>query len=339
MSDRLEIWTLGGLTIKRGKTTLDRLVPHKAAALLVYLACTGRPHPRRVLANLLWDESPELRAMNSLRVLLTSLRRELDPYVTISRETVVFNQVRPYWLDMAVLEEGLAPVRLRPGSLCPEEVARLAQVLSLYRGDFLHGFYLRGSRTFEEWQVLERERLRLQTLEALHQLVAAALALGEYQAGLEQVGRLLELDPLHEEAHRQKMRLLAASGQRHAALAQYDYYRHLLAEELDLEPAAETTALYQQIRTGEQAIASTPVPDPAAALPPCPYHRGCRLLAKMIGPFSLARGPSRRAWLRPCIGTRLWPWLVPLAAANSRSLLWPGCCPSCTRKRPPTPDC
>jgi DNA-binding SARP family transcriptional activator len=65
MTDRLEIWTLGGLTIKRGETSLDGLVPHKAAALLVYLACSGRPQPRQVLANLLipyWCNTSQLAA-------------------------------------------------------------------------------------------------------------------------------------------------------------------------------------------------------------------------------------------------------------------------------------
>jgi predicted ribonuclease YlaK len=42
--------------------------------------------------------------------------------------------------------------------------------------------------------------------------------------------------------------LLTLSGQRGAALAQYETCRRVLAEELGVEPAAETRRLYQQIR-------------------------------------------------------------------------------------------
>ena len=44
------------------------------------------------------------------------------------------------------------------------------------------------------------------------------------------------------------MLLLARTGQRSAALVQYETCRHILAEELDVEPAEETTALYERIR-------------------------------------------------------------------------------------------
>ncbi len=59
-------------------------------------------------------------------------------------------------------------------------------------------------------------------LEAFFRLGASALERGMYDAGLRHTVRALELDPLWEEAHRQQMQLLAASGQRSAALAQYE---------------------------------------------------------------------------------------------------------------------
>ena len=62
--------------------------------------------------------------------------------------------------------------------------------------------------------------------------------------------RHVELEPWSERAHRQWMRALAASGQRGAALAQYETCRQVLAEELGVEPGAETTALYERIRGG-----------------------------------------------------------------------------------------
>ena len=70
-----------------------------------------------------------------------------------------------------------------------------------------------------------------------------------YEQAQHYARRQLELEPWREEAHRQLMRVLAASGQRSAALAQYNQCRKTLADELGVEPDAETVALYEQIRS------------------------------------------------------------------------------------------
>jgi predicted ATPase len=59
------------------------------------------------------------------------------------------------------------------------------------------------------------------------------------------------MDPWREEAHRQLMLLLARSGQRSAALRQYETCRRILADELGVEPGAETRVLYERIRAAE----------------------------------------------------------------------------------------
>ncbi len=51
------------------------------------------------------------------------------------------------------------------------------------------------------------------------------------------------------------MRLLARSGQRSAALWQYETYRHTLAGELGVEPHEETAALSERIRTAGAVLA------------------------------------------------------------------------------------
>jgi hypothetical protein len=65
--------------------------------------------------------------------------------------------------------------------------------------------------------------------------------------------RQIELEPWNEAAHRQVMRALVQSGERGAALAQYERCRRILADELGVEPDEATTALYQRIRDGTEA--------------------------------------------------------------------------------------
>jgi hypothetical protein len=68
--------------------------------------------------------------------------------------------------------------------------------------------------------------------------------------GLATTHKLLGLDPWRETAHQQKMFFLACMGQRRAALAQHDLCRQMLADEFNVAPMPETTALYEQILAG-----------------------------------------------------------------------------------------
>src|SRR5262249_41301804 len=74
----------------------------------------------------------------------------------------------------------------------------------------------------------------------------------------------LALEPWRESAYAQLMRGLWASGQRGAALEQYEACRRILADELGLSPSPELTALYQQIRTtsSELGVKSSELPEP-----------------------------------------------------------------------------
>jgi predicted ATPase len=160
---------------------------------------------------------------------------------------------------------------LQPRGSAQQSLRHLEEAVELYRGDLLEGFSVPDSAAFEEWALLTRERLRRLVLDALRDLVQAHEQHGEHQRALRYAWRQVELDPWREKAQRQLMRLLASSGQRSAALAQYETCRRLLAEELGVEPAAGTTQLYQAIKEGRELPPSeerirAPVPPPAAVV-------------------------------------------------------------------------
>jgi predicted ATPase len=103
----------------------------------------------------------------------------------------------------------------------------------------------------------------------LQSLSAAYEERGEYEQAQSYARRQLELDPWDEVAHQRLMRTLALGGQRSAALAQYETCKRLLADELDVEPGAETTRLYEQISGGTLGAPVSPVrPADVAAEPP-----------------------------------------------------------------------
>jgi predicted ATPase/DNA-binding SARP family transcriptional activator len=231
----------------------------KHLALLAYLAVEQRhSHSRDTLLGLLWPEAPEDAARSNLRVALADLRRLLGesdaPFLLASRHSVQFAPASDHTLDVAVFSTLLAECRAHahdaPAS-CEACMARLAQAVELYRGDFLAGFALPDSAAFEEWALIRREQLHQQALEALDTLAAACERQGNAAALCRFARRQLALEPWREQAHRQLMRGLALSGDRRAALAQYETCRRILAAELGVEPEAATSALYDQIRAGE----------------------------------------------------------------------------------------
>ena len=240
----------------------------KELALLAYLAVErGREHSRDTLLELLWPESPEEAARNSLRVALANLRAALgetaEPFLVSTRHSVQFNPGSDHTLDVASFERLLAERRAHcgdDGAPCAECAARLTQAIAQYRGDFLSGFVLPDSTSFEEWALIVRERLHQQALAALDALAAYHDERGDHAALARAARRQLELEPWREPAHRQLMRALAAQGERAAALAAYERCRQVLEAELGVEPDAETRDLYERISAGELSPAASSAP-------------------------------------------------------------------------------
>jgi predicted ATPase/DNA-binding SARP family transcriptional activator len=259
MTEQLRITTLGGLSIYCGDQPVRGFVSRKVDALLVYLAANPREHPREILGELLWDDLPQSRTMSYLRTALSSLQQQLAPYLSVTRQTIAINPESNCWLDVEALEASLDAAEAewqQRHSFSRMTVAALEQAVELYKGAFLEGFHIRDARGFEGWMILEQERLRNRVLEALYRLGTHHLERASYSSGIALITRALQLDPLAEQAHRLLMQLLAYSGQRSAALAQFESCQQILADELGVEPEEETLELYEQILAGEISVDS-----------------------------------------------------------------------------------
>jgi len=259
---RLTISLLGSLEIVLDDQPVTYLATGKARALLAYLAVeAGHAHRRETLAGLLWPDYEERSARANLRNALSNLRKAIEdrpaiedrgavrghrePFLLTTRETIQFNRASDHWIDVVTF-----------GKLVQADVStsrQLEEALALYRGPFMEGFSVEESAAYEDWISLVRERLQRQALAAYQRLIEQVEGQSEYERACALAWSWVELAPWQESAHRALMRLLALSGQRGAALAQYETCRRALREELDVEPGDETRRLYERIRDGELA--------------------------------------------------------------------------------------
>lgn len=244
---KLKIMMLGVPSVQISGETVTGFISSKAVALVYFLAATGATHGRETIAGLLWGEYPESKARKNLRDVLSNLRRVLGDYLEISPQTISLNHAVYYESDVIRFETALKEIEGGGATLSPAATMLLREAVDLYRGEFLDGFYVSQTPGFEEWLLAERVRLQQLAIQGLHALTEHLTHQGNTALGIKYARRLLALEPWREETHRHLMRLLLWSGQRSAALAQYETCRRLLAETLGVAPTPETRQLYERI--------------------------------------------------------------------------------------------
>jgi DNA-binding SARP family transcriptional activator/tetratricopeptide (TPR) repeat protein len=252
VSPHIRICLLGPVTVGVGGSPLA-VDTRKAVALLAYLAVTRRPASREALAALLWPDADDPGARGALRRTLSVLRAGLgDRGLVVDRSAVELDP-SAFEVDIWRFEETLAVARGHEhagGGLCPVCHDALREAVSLDRGEFMDGFALRDSEGFDEWQLAEATSYRRELAAVLERLARGEAATRDWAAAASASRRWLELDSLHEAAHRLLMGVLARAGEPAAALAQYRDCVRILDRELGVAPLSETTALAEDIRAG-----------------------------------------------------------------------------------------
>lgn len=239
---RLEIRLLGQIEVRCDGQPLD-FPTQKVKELFAYLVIhRDHAHPRTFLASLLWPEADEEHGRANLRKALSLLRGMLGSngtrWLICSGGAVRFNsRADDLWLDLEEFE------RLIADGVKHKNTESFEQAIALYRGSSFTDIY-------EDWALAESERIQSLYLDALEQLAALYQAQHELQRAISAWTKVLHVVPWHERAHQELMMLYTLSGDRTAALRQYQQYCEVLQRELGVLPLPETTALYEKIVRG-----------------------------------------------------------------------------------------
>ena len=235
----LQLFLFGTPRIEREGVAVN-VDTRKAVALLAYLAVTRQRHSRDALAALLWPDYDQPHARATLRRTLSALNKALaGQCLDIDRETIGLDYRSGLWVDVDEFHNYIASCRSHHHAAtesCQNCLEPLAKAAVLYAGDFMAGFNLIDSSKFDDWQFFQADTLRRELASMLERLVYCLSATANFEAAISYGRRWLSLDRLHEPAHRALMQLFAWSGQRTAALHQYQECVQTLEEELGVAP-------------------------------------------------------------------------------------------------------
>ena len=251
----LRIRTLGAFALWRGDQEVrDRDWRSSKARQLFQLLLTerGRALPRDRVLDALWPEMESDAAANNLRVTVNRLTKALEPdrpdgapptYVSQQGETYSFNTASDHQIDTTEFAEAMAEGQ-RAERRGQRQVAVLAfrKAIDLYGGPYL------PDNMYEDWTVVERERLAMLFNDTAIRLGALLLDEGAAHDVIGLAWRVLENEPAYEDAYRLLMRAHATLGERSTALRLYARCATVLRDELGVEPLPETTALYNALR-------------------------------------------------------------------------------------------
>ena len=254
--DALSIQMLGGLQVHRNGVEVPAFATRKATALFccIVLNRADSLH-REVLCARLWGDQPDRSAHKSLRNALWRVRRVIEPssqvaeqYLKIDAHRVRFqpnaHTVVDVWefLDVA---ERFDPVPL-DRELTDAEFADIDRATSLYRGRLLD-----GESIIDEATIVEAERVDLLQIALLERLMLHHRRHENWRSAASTGLHILRLDNCREHVHREIMACHLATGDRPAAIRQFDACSHVLARELGIGPMRETLELNHRIRNGE----------------------------------------------------------------------------------------
>lgn len=254
---RLNIRTLGAFSVWRGDVEIrDRDWRSVKARQLLQLLLVerGRMLPRDRIMDMLWPGLEAEAAANNLRVTLSRLTKAIEPnrpegaptyYVTQQGDTYGFNIESDHGYDAAEFSAAVEAGRsaLQQGRR-EEAIAEFRRAISLYGGTFL------PDCLYEDWSVVERERLSLLFTDAALRLGTLLLEDGHSHEAIGLAWRVLEYDQAQEEAYQLLMRAYGGLGERSTALRLYARCVAALEQELGVGPLPETVEIYERIRGG-----------------------------------------------------------------------------------------
>jgi DNA-binding SARP family transcriptional activator len=212
----------GAFELSRNGESIELATP--AQRVLAFLALHEQPVRRNHVAGVLWLDSNEDHAAGSLRSALWRIRRCGGSIVEVTQRGLRLSPT----VGVDVRETIAWARRVGDASHVIED----ADVREAFTGGELLADW------YDDWVLLERERLRQLRLHALEILSQRLVVAGRYGEAMEVALASIRSEPLRESAHRAVISVHLAEGNPSEALRQFRRYCDLIRAQLGLAPSA-----------------------------------------------------------------------------------------------------
>jgi len=205
-------------------------VPEGSKQLLAFVAVRRRRVERRHAAGTLWPFGDEARAAGNLRSALWRLRRAGIDVMVADKCSLALNA--NVLVDLHVIDQWAT--RVIEGATIESDFVISASWNDAL--DLLPGWY-------DDWVLMERERVRQRMLHALETLSRTLTRAGRFADAIEAAMLAVRAEPLRESAQRALIEAHVAEGNLGEARRSYRAYRELLGRELGVEPSSDLLIL------------------------------------------------------------------------------------------------
>jgi DNA-binding SARP family transcriptional activator len=229
---------LGGLYVTQDDNDVE--VPEGSKRLLAFLALRRGYVERQYAAGTLWPSVDDRRAAGNLRSALWRLRCANINVLEADKQSIGLRRS----VAVDVHEVGDWASRLVARRPLPGDLS-LSRPL-LHALDLLPGCY-------DDWVIIERERMRQRILQALEALSRAMAAAGRFGEAIDAALTAISADPLRESAQRVLLEAHLAESNLSEARRDFLAYRALVRRELGVEPSAELAALVRWQLSGDRS--------------------------------------------------------------------------------------
>lgn len=255
---RYRVFLLGPLILERGGERIEAgRWQHRVRTLfLLLMTSPDRQRRREELMDVLWPDADPESAAGNLRILVHRLRLTLggDPSPVLSDHGWIrLNPIYAWESDLDAMDD---LVRQAQG-----DVGRLQSAAALYRGEPLI------EHRYEDWAISVSERAQRMWRAACLQLASIFRIHGQYDEASAGYLRLLDADPLDEEAMQGLLLTLGDAGKSSEAVRQYERFKDRMISELDVPPSPEVASLADRLKRHSEDAPAIAAPLPFSRFP------------------------------------------------------------------------
>ncbi len=244
---------LGPLEVEDGEHALDISRPKERALLAMLLLNANRVVSTDALIDALWEDRPPDTAAKALQVHVSHLRRSLGATRLETKAPGYLLRVDEGEYDVREFEALIRQARAEPPA---RAAAAWQRARALWRGEPLADFAATG---FAQAEIARLEEMRVDAIEGS---LDAELARGRHTELIGELEGLVTEHPLRERFRYQLMLALYRGGRQAEALEAYQDARHVLLEELGLEPSRSLRELERAILSQDPALDPSPANEP-----------------------------------------------------------------------------